>query len=85
MIDQLRTPTQFHYGTRDGNIPNDQVETLRKRLAKLNVRTEVHIYEGADHGFLAFNRTQRYDPDAAAEAWDRAVGWLARFAPPFRP
>ncbi len=85
VIERLSTPTQFHYGTRDGNIPMADVERLRGRLATLKVRTDVHVYEGADHGFLAFNRTQRYEPEAAAQAWDRAVEWLARRAPPFRP
>jgi carboxymethylenebutenolidase len=36
---------------------------------------EVFLYEGADHGFLAYTRPT-YAPDAAKLAWQRAVAFL---------
>ncbi len=47
----------------------------------LNARripNEVHLYEGADHGFLAYTRPPRYDPVAGALSWQRTVAFLRR-------
>ncbi len=39
------------FGEKDGFIPLDQVDQLKDALAKGDVRNEVVIYSGADHGF----------------------------------
>jgi dienelactone hydrolase len=36
---------------------------------------KVYLYEGADHGFLAYTRPY-YQPDAAQSAWKRTVEFL---------
>jgi dienelactone hydrolase len=37
---------------------------------------EVFLYEGAEHGFLAYTRHPEYNPEAAQQAWKRAVAFL---------
>jgi carboxymethylenebutenolidase len=71
----LRTPWLGLFGDADGGIPVDDVETLRTALGAAPVATEVVRYAGAEHGFHCDVR-ESYHPEAAADAWSRAVAWL---------
>jgi len=67
-IEQVKIPVQFHYGTRDSLIPNEDVEKLRVKLSAKNNRPEIYIYEGAQHGFANLTgETYRADYAALAE------------------
>ena len=37
-----------------------------------------HRYAGAGHAFLNFTNAERYRPEQARDAWDLALGFLAR-------
>jgi carboxymethylenebutenolidase len=50
-IEQVKIPIQFHYGTRDGLIPNENVQKLREKLEQTKGKPEIYIYDGAQHGF----------------------------------
>jgi len=75
VIDKLAVPLQAHYGTRDQNFTMEDVERFRAAVSKLDVAIEVHLYD-ADHGFMAYNREQRYVPEAANLALARMVEFL---------
>ncbi|MGZ8830922.1 MAG: dienelactone hydrolase family protein, partial [Thermoanaerobaculia bacterium] len=63
------------YGEDDKGVPPDQGRELEKKLKLLGKNVEVRTYPGANHAF--FNDTGRnYKPDAAADAWKRAVAFL---------
>jgi dienelactone hydrolase len=67
-INQVRIPVQFHYGTRDGLIPNDTVERLRETLRVVKRESEICIYEDGEHGFANIEgETYRADHAALAE------------------
>ena len=68
-----RCPTQLHFGAEDQGIPLSDVDLVAAKRPDC----EVHIYEGAGHGFNCDQRAS-YHPEAAREAWDRTVGWLNR-------
>lgn len=77
-IVRLRSPVQIHCGTADRNVPISQIRELEKMLKAQSTPTEVFLYEGADHGFLAYTRPPRYNPAAGKLAWERTVKFLQR-------
>ena len=77
----LSSPVQVHCGTADGNVPVAQIRALEAMLNAQRTPNEVHLYEGADHGFLAYTRPQRYNPAAAVLSWQRSLDFLRRRLP----
>ena len=74
-IARLKAPVQVHSGTADRHIPVTEIRELEKVLREQGTSVEVYLYEGADHGFLAYTRPY-YRPDAAQSAWKRTVEFL---------
>jgi carboxymethylenebutenolidase len=68
-----RCPTQLHFGAEDHGIPLTDVELIRAKRPDC----EIHVYEGAGHGFSCDERAS-YHPEAAGQAWRRSTGWLER-------
>ncbi|HEX6604340.1 MAG TPA: dienelactone hydrolase family protein [Sphingomicrobium sp.] len=77
-IARLRAPVQIHVGTADQNVPLSEIGDLEKVLKAQRTPVEVHLYEGANHGFLAYTRPPRYKPDAALLSWQRTIAFLHR-------
>lgn len=78
IADTLRTPVLGLYGGKDDAIPLPSIEQMRRRLAARTDQTpdaEVQVYPEAGHAFFADYR-DTYAPAAAADAWQRATGWL---------
>jgi carboxymethylenebutenolidase len=75
-VPKLQTPWLGLFGDRDHAIPNDDVDRLRVELDAAPVDTDIHVYEGAGHGFFCDQRDS-YDAGAAADAWPRALDWLS--------
>jgi carboxymethylenebutenolidase len=64
------------YGELDKGIPVSEVEEMRAALkAAGDTKSEIVVYSGADHGFLADYRPQ-YNEVAAKQAWPRALDWF---------
>ncbi|MGH9133889.1 MAG: dienelactone hydrolase family protein [Ilumatobacteraceae bacterium] len=66
-------PVLLHFGALDAMIPLDGVAKIGESYPDV----EVHVYDGADHGFNCDARAS-YQPDAAALALERTLGFLAR-------
>lgn len=77
-IARLKSPVQVHCGTADRNVSVESIRDLEKMLSAQSTPVEVHLYEGADHGFLAYTRPY-YKPDAAKLAWARATEFLHKY------
>jgi carboxymethylenebutenolidase len=76
-----RCPTQMHFGELDGHIPMTDVANIRAKRPDC----EIHIYQGAGHGFHCDERAS-YEPNSAKIAWGRSLGFLARvFSTAARP
>lgn len=72
---EVQAPVLGLYGAEDGGIPVEGVEAMEAALTEAGVENEFHIYEGAPHAF--FNDTRdSYTPDAADDAWPRALEWF---------
>ncbi len=67
-----RSPMILHFGTEDTGIPMSTVEAIRDAHPEV----EVHVYEGAGHGFNCDQRDD-YDPAAFALARERSMAHFA--------
>lgn len=76
-ISRVKSPVQIHSGKADRHVPVASVREIEKTLKAQGAPTEVFLYEGADHGFLAYTRPY-YKPEAAKPAWQRTVEFLRR-------
>lgn len=77
-LSRLRAPVLIHNGTKDRNVSVAEIKALEARLKKQRTPTQLYLYEGVDHGFLAYTRPPRYDPVAGALSWERTVQFLKR-------
>jgi carboxymethylenebutenolidase len=74
----LQAPVLGLYGGADTGIPLDTVEAMRLALvagSEAAKRSEIVVYPEAKHAFFADYRPS-YDPAAAADGWQRCLGWL---------
>ncbi|WP_237568172.1 dienelactone hydrolase family protein [Mycolicibacterium lacusdiani] len=64
------------YGEKDARV-NATKDAAEQALTEAGLVHELVVEQGADHAF--FNDTgQRYDPTAAADAWQRVGAWLTQ-------
>ena len=73
----IEVPYLGHFAEFDELIPSQDVAELRHALAERGVPHQVHVYEGARHGFFDPERPSEHDPRAAALAWSRTLDFLA--------
>ena len=77
-VAHLKVPVQIHLGTADRHIPVADVKELENVFRKQRTPVEVFLYEGADHGFLAYTRPY-YKVDAAQLSWERTLLFLNKY------
>lgn len=63
-------------GAKDALIPQPQVDAIRESLASAGTRSEVVVYDGADHGFFCDQRAT-YHESSAKDAWSRVKALFA--------
>jgi carboxymethylenebutenolidase len=71
--DKPKVPTELHFGEKDAGIPLSDVETIRAKRPDV----EIHVYEGAQHGFNCDERAS-YDKRSADIAWPRSLDFFAK-------
>jgi carboxymethylenebutenolidase len=71
----LMMPILGIFGGRDRGIPVESVFEFESTLQALGKTVEIVIYDDADHAFANPSGT-RYDPEAAADAWQRTLRFL---------
>ncbi|SMO81732.1 dienelactone hydrolase family protein [Fodinibius sediminis] len=74
---KLQMPVLGIFGAEDSGIPPEQVKRFESALNEAGVTNSIHIYEGADHAFANPSGT-RYNKEAAEDAWQKTVAFLAR-------
>ena len=73
----VNAPILGLFGAEDTGIPVASVEAFRASLERLRKDYEIHIYPGVGHAFA--NPTgSNYDADAAKDAWNKTLEFLAR-------
>lgn len=76
LLAPLRMPILGIFGGQDRGIPVESVRRFESVLQALGKTAEIVIYEDADHAFANPSGT-RYAPEAAADAWQRTLAFLA--------
>ncbi|OHV50362.1 dienelactone hydrolase family protein [Pseudofrankia sp. BMG5.36] len=76
----LRGPWLGLYGEEDALITLAEINALREAAAKAPVPTELVSYPGAGHAFHSDDRASVHRPEAAADAWSRALAFLDEHA-----
>lgn len=76
---KIHAPILFHFAERDGFIPLEGVEAVRRTFADRD-NAMLEIYRGVDHGFNCWERSS-YDQTAAALARGRTLAFLATNLP----
>jgi carboxymethylenebutenolidase len=71
-LSRLKVPTLFIAGARDNWITPEKVEGLKEAARKYDLPVEVVSYD-ADHAFFNDTRPEVYNPEAAADAWQRVL------------
>jgi len=72
---EIKVPLLMHFGGADSHIPLDAVKSIAERFDD-NEQVEIHVYEGADHGFNCNHRAS-YQQRAAAEARGNSLVFLS--------
>jgi carboxymethylenebutenolidase len=72
----LSCPYLGIFGEDDALIPGKDVAELGERLAGAGKTFEIKSYPGCGHAFLNHTRPDAYRPEAAADAFERAVSFF---------
>ncbi len=73
----IQAPLLLHYAGLDERI-NAGIPAFRQALDAAGKHYELHMYEGANHAFHNDTSEARYDPEAAAQAWERTIDFFRR-------
>ncbi|MGQ0695201.1 MAG: dienelactone hydrolase family protein [Nitrospiraceae bacterium] len=75
-LQKLSAPVLYFYGEDDGWITKADVQRLAAALKKYQKVGEIKTYPGAPHGFFRDVDKTVYRPDAARDAWGRALAFF---------
>jgi len=78
VLQKLKAPTLFIAGSRDAWINSEKVNALKGAARKYSLPLEVITYD-ADHAFFNDTRPEVYNPEAAADSWQRVLAHFRRY------
>ncbi len=67
----------YGFGTLDKYTPPEYIQTFREALDDADLRYEMDVFDGVDHGY-AFVERAPYDPAAAELSWDKVFALFER-------
>ncbi|NNG24563.1 dienelactone hydrolase family protein [Telluria aromaticivorans] len=73
----LKVPVLGLYGAKDGGIPLESVERMRKALDAGNSKSTIHVYPNSGHAFHADYRPS-FNAEDAKDGWSKALNWFAK-------
>lgn len=73
----LKTPVLGLYGAKDGGIPLESIEKMKRELAKGSSESEFVIYPNSGHAFHADYRPSYVEADAK-DASQRCITWFKK-------
>lgn len=73
--DEIKVPVLMHFGSADSHIPKEAVKAIAERFEGVE-SVEIHVYQGAEHGFNC-NHRDSYHQRAAAEAHGHTLVFLS--------
>ena len=79
LLANIRCPLLGIYGEADESIPMDHVAKLREALTAGNKVFEIYTYPGAQHAFGNDTNTDRHDPQATKDAWEKTMKFFGKY------
>jgi carboxymethylenebutenolidase len=73
LVPQVSCPLLGNFGALDTGIPPETVKAFEEALKKAGKTADIKIYPNAKHGFFNDTRPEAYNPEAAADAWERTL------------
>ncbi len=70
--EKIEAPVMAHYGEKDPGV-NQDIPATMEAMKKFNRPYDYKIYPGAQHGFYSEGNADRYNPEAAKEAWAKTL------------
>ena len=77
LVKDIRAPILAHYGEKDPGVNKGIPDTI-EAMKKYNKVYEHRIYPGALHAFNNDTNPERYNAQAAKEAWSRTLDFLKK-------
>ncbi|MRW87687.1 dienelactone hydrolase family protein [Pseudoduganella sp. FT26W] len=71
---EIKVPVLMHFGAADSHIPQEAVKSIAEAFDS-NEQVEIHVYEGAEHGFNC-NHRDSYHQRASAQAHGHSLVFL---------
>ncbi len=71
----IQMPIIGFFGGQDSSIPVEDVRQFEQTLSALGKDAEIYVYEDAGHAF-ANPSGNNYAPEAAQDAWEKAMGFF---------
>ena len=79
-IAKIKAPVLGNFGGEDKGPSPETVKGFEAAMKKAGKTIDVKIFEGAPHAFANVNNPWKgYREAAAKEAWQRTLGWLAKY------
>jgi carboxymethylenebutenolidase len=72
----LQAPVMGLFAENDGFVTPEVARKLEHDLREAGKQVDFHIYPGVDHAFFNDSRPDVYNADAAADAWQRVLGFF---------
>ena len=73
---RIAVPVLGLFGADDTNPGPEHRQAMTATLVRAGVTHDMRVYTGCGHAFLNFQRPS-FQPEAAADAWQRCLDWLA--------
>jgi len=77
-VPKIKAALQLHYAGLDDRV-NAGVPAYEDALKKANVKYELYMYDGAQHGFNNDTAPTRYNETAAKLAWQRTLEFFSKY------
>ncbi len=77
LVEKIEAPVLAHYGGEDKPI-SDTVPATEAAMKKYNKSYAYKIYPGAKHAFNNDVNPDRYNPEAAKEAWGKTLEFFKK-------
>jgi carboxymethylenebutenolidase len=77
-VPKIKAALQLHYAGLDDRV-NAGIPAYEDILKKANVKYELYMYDGAQHGFNNDTAPTRYNETAAKLAWQRTLEFFSKY------
>lgn len=77
-VPKIKAALQLHYAGLDDRV-NAGIPAYEDALKKANVKYELYMYDGAQHGFNNDTAPTRYNETAAKLAWQRTLEFFSKY------